>query len=149
MMTSKPLSKHPLYLKHTIATVLTVMTISAVIYTGYHIGQLLKGISITEVLETLSRYALYILLTAMAVAIYSLIHMHFYEKLFKEKPIKSCPSWIQNTGERPSCTIMNIEFADKSIKWNVYADDFDWSLNTDNPITSYLPKHSIFRKKLN
>lgn len=147
-MKTNPLAKQPTYLKHTIATVLTIMTISAVLYTGYHVGQLLKGITIMEALETLTRYFSYIFSAALAVSLYLLIHNHFYNKLFKEKPLNAAStSWIKNSGERPSCTTMNIEFADKSIKWNVYPEDFDWSLTAENPITSYLPKHSNFRKK--
>jgi len=128
--------------------VLTIITITAVLYTGYHVGHLLKGISIIEAIETISRYLVYIFIAAIAVTLYSLVHMHFYHKVFKEKPLKApSRSWINNTGKQPSCTIMSIEFTDKSIKWNVYPEDFDWSLTAENPITSYLPKNSIFRKK--
>lgn len=49
-------------------------------------------------------------------------------------------NWKENKGIKPACTTVNIERQNGEIQWKVGVDDFDWSLDQENPIISYLQK---------
>ncbi len=52
----------------------------------------------------------------------------------------SAESWKKNTGEAPSAKRVNAQYSSGKIDWNVCPDSLDWSLDVEDPITTWMNK---------
>lgn len=132
--------------KHAIAAMSTLLALGSLAAICFVIYQILQRVDIVTILENIVFGIIVLFSILVCLIVFACLHFHFYEKLFgKENQLGSNSSsvessWISNSGEKPSCNRVNVEYKDKTISWNVNPSSLDWSFNTTNPICTYLPK---------
>jgi hypothetical protein len=133
----------PTEFKKTIAGVVTagmIGIVSLAIYGVYYIG-LYKFLSYClAVIVVIVSFMLFIVMLKFILWLYKTIYATIFDRSLLVENKKKQLVWNANEGVKPVARIVNAEYADSTIRWNVDPEALNWSKDTPNPIVEYMKK---------